>query len=209
MKNFWLFFYSLPNILGLAGLFLGLLAQIALLVSASNGLLAWWLVIPACYVFGWLLGFIVQKKEAQLQFQQHLTAEEITEQLTKLLKKVKNRISPEAYVHLQSIQTSVQSVLPHLVAGQFGNQELFTIKQTVFDYLPTTLENYLKLPPAYTAIHVIQDGKTAKVLLNEQLALIDNTMQKVVHNIVSDDAQALLVNQRFLQSRLEQQDFLH
>lgn len=210
MQRFWLFFYDLPNIFGLACLLMALIGYVVFAVMGGDFIsaLVMLFVVLLAYPLGWLLGFLVRKPEAVLQFQQTLTAEQITDELNRLLKKVHNRISPEAYEHLQNIQSSILSVLPQLVAGRFGDQDLFTIKKTVFDYLPTTLENYLKLPSAYASMHVIQEGKTAKVLLTEQLTLIDTSMQQVVHNIYNNDAQDLLVNQRFLESRLNEVSFL-
>lgn len=211
MQRFWLFFYDLPNIFGLAFLLLALMGYVAFAVMGGDFTSALVMLVGVllAYPLGWLLGFIVRKPEAVLQFQQNLTAEQITDELNRLLRKVKNRITPEAYQHLEHIQTAILSVLPQLVAGRFGNQDLFTIKKTVFDYLPTTLENYLKLPTAYANMHVIQDGKTAKTLLTEQLAMIDTSMQQVVHSIYNDDAQDLLVNQRFLENRLKEVSFLN
>lgn len=211
MQRFWLYFYDLPNIFGLACLLVALLGYMAfVLLGADFGSAMVLLVaVVLAYPLGWLLGVVLRKKETLLQFEQTLTAEQITAEMQRLLGKVKNRISPDAYTHLESIQASILSVLPQLVAGQFANQDLFTVKKTVFDYLPTTLENYLKLPTAYANRHVIQDGKTAKTLLTEQLALIDTSMQQVVHSIYNDDAQALLVNERFLQGRLQEVSFLN
>lgn len=212
MQRFWLFFYGLPNILGMTGLLIGLLIYMLVVATSAltTGIMLLLALIPIlCYGFMALVGILLQKPEAKLQFEQTLNAEQIRDELEKLLKRVKSRIAPDAYNHLENIQASMLSVLPQLVAGRFGNHDLFTLKQMVLQYLPTTLENYLKLPPAYASIHPIQDGKTAKVLLTEQLTLMDTALQRVVHNIVQDDAQALLVNQRFLQQKfLEPADFL-
>lgn len=211
MQRFWLYFYDLPNIFGLACLLVALLGYMAFVMLGADFGSAMVLLVAVvlAYPLGWLLGVVLRKKETLLQFEQTLTAEQITTEMQRLLGKVKNRISPDAYTHLESIQASILSVLPQLVAGQFANQDLFTVKKTVFDYLPTTLENYLKLPTAYANRHVIQDGKTANTLLTEQLALIDTSMQQVVHSIYNDDAQALLVNERFLQGRLQEVSFLN
>lgn len=210
MQRFWLFFYGLPNIFGLAFLLIALISYVwlALTTNDISSTMVFLVAVILAYPLGWLFGFLIRKKDDILHFQQTLTAEQITDELNRLMHTVKNRISPDSYTHLQNIQSSIMSVLPQLVAGRFANQDLFTIKKTVFDYLPATLENYLKLPSVYASMHVVQDGKTPKMLLNEQLALIDNSMQQVVHSIYNEDAQALLVNQRFLEHRLQQPNFL-
>lgn len=206
MKRFWFFFYGFPNIIGMALALLGLLTHIALVIaSAKGGLLYWWVIVVGLYVLGWLVGWFFQNNDANLQFQHTLTAEQIEAELDSLIKKIKKRVPTEALTHVQGIRESVFAVLPDIVRGNFANHDLYTIKKTVFAYLPETLENYLKLPNVYATMHPIRDGKTAKVLLIEQLSLIDTTMQDVVKNIYNQDAQALLVNERFLQARLGRQ----
>ena len=44
--------------------------------------------------------------------------------------------------------------------------------------------------------------------MTEQLALLDVKLQEVVVNLAASDAQALLANGRFLETRFRQPDFL-
>ncbi len=207
MNKFWFFFYGLPNIYGLAFSLIGLFLQAALMISGNALPTLFWipLWIPLClglYLLGWIMGWWVQNNQADLQFERTVTAEDIANELKKLSKQVKGRIPDAAYTHVQNIEALVLSVLPHLVSGKFANQDLHTVKQAVFDYLPTTLENYLRLPTAYANMHPLDNGKTAKTLLIEQLVLLDNGLQDITHSIFKNDAQSLLANQRFLQSRI-------
>ncbi|WP_214278801.1 hypothetical protein, partial [Escherichia coli] len=73
----------------------------------------------------------------------------------------------------------------------------------VLNYLPETLANYVALPPAFRASHVLADGKTARQLLVDQLALLDRQLQEVVANVASSDAQALPANGAFLRRRFQ------
>lgn len=203
--RFWLFFYGLPNILGMGLLLLGLLGQLVLMLLSTHGGLAYWLAICGLlYVAGWLMGWWLQDTDANLTFEQTLTREQIESEMMQLLRRVKGRIPEPAYALVTDIQTSVLGLLPHLVSGKVFNQDLHTVKQTVFDYLPSTLENYLKLPSAYANLHPVHDGKTAKVLLLEQLTLMDSGLKDITHSIYQQDSQALLVNQRFLEQKLGQ-----
>ena len=54
----------------------------------------------------------------------------------------------------------------------------------------------------------MQDGKTPRQLLTEQLALLAGQMQQVVAHVAASDAQALLANGRFLKQKFDQPDFL-
>lgn len=204
MQRMWFWFYGLPNILGLLLLLLGLLLQLALMQTPAGGLPYW---LPMCvllYVLGWIVGWWRQDDNADLHFSQTLDIEATQEALKHMRRQVTGRIPDAAHEHLLNIEKLVLSILPQLMDTQLVSHDLYTVKQTVFDYLPTTLENYLRLPTAYATLHPINAGKTAKTLLIEQLTLIDDSLQQIQHNLFSDDSQALLANQRFLQQRLEQ-----
>lgn len=205
MKKFWFFFYGLPNIFGMALLLVCLFLQLALMLLTPQGGLSYGYWLSLCvllYAAGWVIGWWVQDNNADLQFERTVTAEDIADELQKLTKQIKGRIPEPALNHVQRIETSVLSVLPHIVSGEFANQDLHTVKQAVFDYLPTTLESYLRLPTAYATMYAIENGKTAKMLLIEQLSLLDKAVEDITHSILKNDAQALLANQRFLQSRI-------
>lgn len=211
MNKFWFFFYGTPNILGLALMLLSLLLQLLLMIVFDAGVGAI-LLLPVSlllYAAGWLVGWLFQPKNANLHFQNTLTSEEIENELKQLMRKIQGRVPPMAYEKVENIRQSVLAVLPQIVGSQVANQDLYTVKKTVFDYLPSTLENYLKLPAAYANMHTISDGKTAKELLIEQLTVIDDSLLKINNSIFSNDAQSLLANQRFLEQRLETvEDFI-
>jgi hypothetical protein len=78
----------------------------------------------------------------------------------------------------------------------------------VLRYLPETLANYVALPPVFRTTHALKDGKTARELLSEQLGLLDGKMKEIVANVAGADAQALLVNGKFLEMKFQQPDFL-
>lgn len=205
MTRFWFFFYSLGNIVGMALALLGLIVHLLLVIfSAKGGVLYWPIIVFGLYVFGWLVGYMLEDNDADLTFRNALTEEEIRNELDKLIKKIRKRVPAEALEHVVNIKEAVFTVLPDLLTGSaIGNHDLFTVKKTVFDYLPETLERYLKLPNVYAKLHKLQGGKTANTLLIEQLTVIDNTMQDIVKNIYAKDANQLMANQRFLEQRLQ------
>ena len=86
---------------------------------------------------------------------------------------------------------------------------LFAVERTVTDYLPTTLNAYLRLPKAYASTRVIRSGKTASALLGEQLDLIDEKMQEVAEAVAKDDVGKLLAQGRFLEERFKRNDELN
>lgn len=196
-----LFLYSTPNIvgslLGLAGLllfFLGVIQDF------------WLFIVVGLY----LIGVLVTPKQMayDLSIQTQVSADEIRAQLDALVRKIRKRTPAEVLVKVESIKASIVSILPILAASNLDDRNVFTIRQTVFEYLPTALENYLALPPAFANLHPVRDGKTARQLLNAQLDLLDREMKEIVVDMSVNDTQRLLAHGRFLEQKFNQADFL-
>jgi hypothetical protein len=54
----------------------------------------------------------------------------------------------------------------------------------------------------------LQEGKTARELMTEQLGLLDGKLREIVANVAASDAQALLANGQFLEAKFREPDFL-
>jgi len=167
----------------------------------------YWLAITAgLYAVGYLLAR--RSPELERRIADTLTVEETLEHLDSVIRGASSHLPEEMRTRLAAIRDSVAEVLPRLVGGSGGGDQLFTVRETVLRYLPETLANYVGLPPAFRVNHPLEGGKTARVLLAEQLAVLDDKMREVVAAVASSDAQALLANGQFLQARFRQPDFL-
>ncbi len=199
-----LFLYSNPNIAGCA---LALLGP-ALLFAGVIG--PGWLTITAgLYAAGWAIGATSRQTAAiDRRIEETLSIGETVGALDALVSSVKPHLSDDMNVHLTNVRSSITEVLPKLVGAGSHDAQLFTVRETVFRYLPETLANYVALPPVFRTTQALADGKTAKSLLADQLALLDTQMREVVSNVASADAQALLANGAFLKARFQQPDFL-
>jgi hypothetical protein len=196
-----LYLYSNGNIAGCA---LALLGP-ALLFAGVIG--RFWLPITCgLYLAGWLLA--PRPPELQRRIADTLTVEEILARLDEMIRRAAPHLTAPMQAHLDSLRTSIGEVLPRLIGARGDDGNLFTVKETVLSYLPATLANYLELPPMFRATRALKDGKTARELLAEQLALLDGEMRAVVANVAASDAQALLANGKFLERRFRQPDFL-
>lgn len=204
MKKFWYYIWSWPNIIGMSVAIVGLVVHLFLqLFSEAGGLPFWYMIILGLYAFGYLFGYVFQNNEAQLRFYyEQQDIDDIRDALKNLLDKTRNRLAPHLFTRISHICERIDSVLPSLIAAHTINEDLFTVKQTVFDYLPAMIERYLQLPTPYARMHRLDDGKTAQQLLEEQIILIDNSIEKIVNNLYSDDINTLRINERFLRERL-------
>lgn len=197
-------FYSSANMAGCA---LALLGPVLLFAGVIGP--GWLFITVGLYAVGWLLGWgLARGPELERRIEASLTLDETLEHLDTLLRQVKPQLSPEMNEHLRQVRGSVAEVLPPLLAARSFDNDLFTVRETVLRYLPETLANYVALPPVFRTTHVIKDGKTARQLLTEQLAVLDNQLREIVANVARADAQALIANGQFLKDKFQQPDFL-
>ena len=115
------------------------------------------------------------------------------------------RLPKQAMAALGDIVACVDGLMPRLKQmeqdGLVEASSRALLKQTVTRLLPDAVENYLKLPPAYANLKAIDGGKTAQVLLLEQLDLLKKHVHSLEENIVSADVNSMLANGRFLQEK--------
>jgi hypothetical protein len=197
-----LFLYSNRNLAGC------LLALGGLVLHFTGLVEHYWLAIVAgLYGIGYLAA--PEKREYVFSLGGELTAEAIGAQLAGMIKGLAGKLEPDVLERVQRIRESIDVLLPRLLAQEsVGDKSLYIVRQTALEYLPTTLQTYLSLPPAFRRIHIVRDGKTAKALLLEQLDLLDGKMKEIVTSVAENDTQALLVNGRFLEEKFGKQGFL-
>jgi len=197
----WLYLYSTPNIVGSA---LGILG----LILFFTGLIGqfWWLIVPGLYAIGVVVTPGSQQIDLALRHQ--LTIEELQVELEELVRKIRHRVPEEILQKVEQIKNSIVAILPYIVDVNSADHNIHVIRQTVLDYLPETLQNYIALPPAFANLHPVRGGKTARQLLLEQLDLLDKQMQEVAVDLAKNDTQKLLAHGRFLESKFRKGDLL-
>ena len=201
-----LFLYGNANI---AGCTLALLGPALLFLNVIGPW--WWLITAGLYAMGWLFGEMLRGSEGlelDRRIEASLSLEQTLSQLDALRERVAPALTPAMNVHLSNIRNAVAEILPRMIEAKTHDADLFTLRETVLRYLPETLANYVALPPLFRVSHPLQDGKVARDLLADQLALLDSKVREIVGNVSSADAQALLVNGQFLEMKSRQPAFL-
>jgi hypothetical protein len=80
------------------------------------------------------------------------------------------------------------------------SQDLYLVRQTTADYLPTTIAAYLAVPGDEDLVPGA-DGKSLRDELREQLDLLDAKLDDIAENLQRQDVDRLLANRRFLEER--------
>jgi hypothetical protein len=196
-----LYLYSNSNILG------SLLGLVGLGLFFTGIIGDYWLLIViGLYGIGALAAPRSQAQELRLR--QELDVEAMQQELEELVNSIRRRVPKEIYQRVVSIKNTIIEILPYLHRLDQSNYNLYTIRQTALEYLPETLENYLKLPPAYVNLHVVKDGKTAQKLLVDQLDLLDEEMKSIAQDFYRNDTNQLVAHGRFLEEKFERAESL-
>ncbi len=93
---------------------------------------------------------------------------------------------------------------PHLLRA--GSPETFVVVRTIADYLPTALEVYLGLPTQYAETHRLDDGRTPRRVVIDQLGLLEAGIRDVTEAAAAGDTAKLLSHGRFLADRFGSSD---
>lgn len=102
----------------------------------------------------------------------------------------------------------VSALAPRLFDGGMAAEYAITLTHAVTRDLPQTLHNYRRLPAAFASLHAVDDGKTCKQLLIAQLDLLNGQLAKIADSVYRDDADALVVNGKFLREKFHSVSFI-
>lgn len=197
-----LFLYSNQNIVGC------MLALLGLGLFFCGYIGDWWLaIVCGLYATGWLLLWH-GRNTLDLATRIEINQANLLASIEELIDKSKTRLPAEAVEYLQSIRQTVIEVAPKLYDDSATAEYAISLTNAVTRDLPQTIKNYLQLPTAFATLHIIDKGKTCKQLLLDQLQLLNAQLQKIAENVYQDDAEALIVNGRFLEEKFRPVSFI-
>jgi len=191
-QRFVKYLYSTKNIVGSV---LALIGLVLFFTGVVGGL--WPVIVIGLY----LIGALVTPGIATIDLRSGFDPDDVRKAMDHEVHAVSGRVPPEVLAKVQSIQQIILGILPRSGALPPGSPELFVVERTATEYLPTALESYLNLPRAYATLHPVQNGKTAKQVLMDQLTLLESKMSEVADDVHRNDTDRLLANGRFLEER--------
>jgi len=186
------YLYSTKNIVG------SLLAIVGLVLFFTGVVGTLW---PVIVIGLYMIGVLVAPGTASIDLRSGFDPDDVRKALDHEVHAVSGRVPADVLAKVLSIQQIILGILPRSGALPPGSPELFVVERTATDYLPTSLESYLNLPRAYATLHPVQDGKTPKQVLMDQLTLLESKMGEVADDVHRNDTDRLLANGRFLEER--------
>ena len=196
-----LFLYSTGNIVG------SLLALGGLGLFFSGVIHAyWWAIVMGLYGVGVLAW--PSSSLAQVAERTELSADQLAQQVRKLVDRVACGLPKESLECLRGIQGTLSELLPRLQElrdrGVISAKDSFTVIETVRRYLPDTLAAYLRLPKLYAQMQPLANGRTASQTLLDQLRVLDASLKEIATNAFAGDADMLVTNGQFLQNKFSE-----
>jgi hypothetical protein len=185
------YLYSTKNLVGCMLALVGLLLHIIGVIGSL-----WPVIVVGLY----LIGVLVAPGTTSIKLR-GFDPNDVRKALEREVFMVSGRLPPDVMARVQSIQQIILGILPRTGVLPPGSPELYIVQRTATEYLPTTLESYLNLPPIYATLHPVQQGKTSKQVVLDQLSLLESKMSEVAEDVHRYDADRLLANGRFLEER--------
>jgi hypothetical protein len=163
--------------------------------------------IIGLYALGYVL--IPPERGLSLTFFNERDAQQIRQGLNDLTYSLRFRVADDVMAAVEDVSRSILLTLP--ADGTPGmsaiDPTVVLIRQTGLHYLPRVLSDYLAIPRMYAGRVAVQDGKTSRQILIEQLRMIEQKMKETAQDMYRNDADRLLVNARFLQERFKRSAF--
>ena len=106
-------------------------------------------------------------------------------------------------VKVEQIRRKVDVLLGYADRFPPFSQDLYLVRQTATDYLPRTINAFLSLPADAVDRPLAgpAGGRSARQELKAQLDLLDSKLDDIAQDLQRQDADRLLANRRFLESR--------
>jgi hypothetical protein len=127
--------------------------------------------------------------------------------LERLTENVRGRVPQSDLATLGRIRDSAALALPTDDSPlNLSDHDTWLVRQICIDYLPGALDHYIALPPG-RASEPLLDGRSARQVLDEQLATIERRLEELANRSYRREAEGLLTHARFVTDTLKPDPF--
>jgi len=126
------------------------------------------------------------------------TSAELVAELDAFEAGLDNRVPPAVASRVARVTGTVRETIPRLDQLGAGSYQAHSVVATATSYLPEAVGGYLRLPRKFADSRPIEGGKTALMLLCDQLDLLGYKMDQVFDAVCRADAAALIAHGAFL-----------
>lgn len=132
------------------------------------------------------------------------TPAELQEALTTLIRRVNQaggRMPEGGVPGVREVEDVLRPLLSYLRTNDATEAEMIGVRTMINDYLPTTVDAFLRLPASFAETHRNRAGRTPADELLLQLDLLAEGAEEYATAIYAGDAQRLTNQGRFLETK--------
>jgi hypothetical protein len=126
------------------------------------------------------------------------TSAQLLEELDAFEQSIDGRVPAAVESRVARVTAAVRDTIPRLDQLGAGSYQAHSVIATATSYLPEAVGGYLRLPRQWADTRPIDGGKTALMVLCDQLDLLGYKMGQVLDAVVRADAAALVAHGAFL-----------
>ncbi len=169
--------------------------------AALPGLLlgpAWWPLLAAA---GYAIGVLIAGPPGgtRLDLTAEAEARNIRKALDRVVGQARRETDPQVTNAFERLRAEALPLVAALEREPGGGPQLTVLGQMAFEYLPTTLASYLRVPGPYRRVR--RSGRSARSVLLEQLELLRAQLDEMEADVVKRDLEALARHGEFLRTR--------
>jgi hypothetical protein len=127
------------------------------------------------------------------------------EELVRYINRHSGRLPAESVVTARRVTDTLQEIIDSSEVRPLDIHAVVSVQNTVTDYLPTTLKTFLALDPSQQ-LAARPGGGTPVESLQEQLEVLWDSASAVLAATRAQDADALMVQGRFLRTKFSGSD---
>ncbi|GAB6901341.1 hypothetical protein JCM9957A_44310 [Kineosporia succinea] len=147
---------------------------------------------------GRMFGKDPEPEPPRLELPKVKTSAELLAELDEFEREIATRVPTMVLSRVSRVAAIVRDTVPRLDQLGAGSYQAHTVVATATSYLPEAVGGYLRLPRSWADTRPIANGKTALLLLCDQLDLLGWKMDQILDAVVRADAAALVAHGQFL-----------
>ncbi|GAB3237655.1 hypothetical protein [Kineosporia babensis] len=147
---------------------------------------------------GRMFGREPEPEAPRLELPKVKTSEELLVELAEFEQEIAERVPTMVLSRVARVASIVRDIVPRLDQLGAGSYQAHTVVATATSYLPEAVGGYLRLPRSWADTRPIANGKTALLVLCDQLDLLGYKMDQILDAVVRADAAALIAHGQFL-----------
>ncbi len=153
----------------------------------------WWPVLAAA---GYGIGVMIAGEELAPDG----SARSIRRALDGLVATARRETDPQVTNAFERLRSEAYPLIAALEREPGGGGQLVVLSQMAFEYLPTALDAYARVPPGYRAV-TGPDGVSPRSALMSQLEFLRGRLDEMGEDVVRRDLEALARHGEFLRTR--------